>query len=266
MMTALFAAEVRRVLSRRLVWALVALALTGSAIAGVVSFAATSGPSNPNETPVLVELWQPGTADGLLVPVIVLLALGALLGGASMVGAEWRNGTMASVLWWEPRRPRVAVAKLAASAMTAMVISAALMAAFVLALVPTLVVHGTADGADADWWIALLGGAARGLGLVGLVTVLGAAVTLVTRNTAFVLGGAFIYLNVVERALVAWKPRVASWALAENLGAFVPWVPLEGVRHGPQPAAAAMHLVIIVAVVAAVAIRSFTRRDIALSS
>ncbi|MGH9276032.1 MAG: hypothetical protein ACRDZU_15415, partial [Acidimicrobiales bacterium] len=207
-----------------------------------------------------------GTADGLLIPVIVLLALGALLGGASMIGAEWRNGTMASVLWWEPRRRRVAVAKLAASASIAIAIAGALMVVFVLALVPTLVVHGTADGADTDWCIALLGGAARGLGLVGLVTVLGGAVTLVTRNTAFVVGGAFIYLNVIERALVAWKPRLASWALGENIGAFVPWAPLENVPHGPDPAAAAIHLVVIVAIVAVVAIRSFVRRDVVLST
>jgi hypothetical protein len=265
-MTALFAAELRRILSRRLVWTLVALAVAGSVIAGAVSFATTSGTRDPSETPVLIELWQPGTADGLLVPVIVLLALGALLGGASMIGAEWRNGTMASVLWWEPRRHRVAIAKLAGSALIAITIAAALMVVFVLALVPTLVVNGTADGADVGWWIALLGGAARGLGLVGLVAVLGGAVTLVTRNTAFVLGGAFLYLNVIERALVAWKPRLASWALAENIGAFVPWAPLENVAHGPDPAAAAVHLVVIVAIITAIATRSFVRRDVVLST
>lgn len=265
-MTALFAAEVRRVLSRRLVWTLVALALAGSAMAGAISFASTRGERDPGESPKLVDLWEHGTADGLLIPAIALLALGALLGGASMIGAEWRNGTMASVLWWEPRRARVAVAKLGASAAVAVVVAAALLVVFVVALLPTLVLHGTARGADGDWWLTLLGGAARGLALVALVTVLGGAVTLATRNTAFVVGGAFIYLNVLERALVAWKPRLASWALIENIGAFVPWVPLDDVRYGPEPVAAALHLVVIVAVIAIVAARSFTRRDIALSS
>ncbi len=265
-MRALFSAEVRRVLSRRLVWMLVALAVIGSAIVGIVSFASTGGARDPNGVPRLVDLWVVGSAEGLLVPAIALLALGALLGGASMMGAEWRNGTMASVLWWEPRRRRVAVAKLGASAALAVVIAAALMVVFVVALIPTLVVHGSARGADAAWWFAVLGGAGRGLVLVALVAVLGGAVTLATRNTAFVLGGAFIYLNVLERGLVAWKPRLASWALIENIGAFVPWVPLEDVRYGPAPATAAVHLIVIVAVIAAGAMRSFVRRDIALSS
>jgi hypothetical protein len=202
----------------------------------------------------------------LLIPVIALLALGALLGGASLIGAEWRNGTMAGVLWWEPRRPRVALAKLAASAVIAVAIAAGLMVVFVVALLPTLVVHGTAAGADAAWWVAMLGGAGRGLVLVALVTVLAGSVTLATRNTAFVLGGAFIYLNVLEQALVAWKPHLASWAVVPSVGTFVPWAPLEDVSHSPEPLAALVHLIVIVAVITAVSTRSFARRDIALSS
>lgn len=265
-MHALLAAEVRRVLSRHLVWTLAALAVGGSAIAGAISFASTGGARHPDRNPTLVDLWKPGTAEGLLVPAIALLALGTLLGGASMIGAEWRHGTMAGVLCWEPRRLRVAVAKLGASAVVAVMIAASLMVVFVTALLPTLVLHGSAREADSGWWLAALGGAGRGLVLVALVSVLAGAVTLATRNTAFVLGGAFIYLNVVERSLVAWKPRLASWTLLENIGSFIPWMPLDDVPHGPTPAEAAIHLVVVVGVISLVATRSFMRRDIALSS
>jgi ABC-2 type transport system permease protein len=264
-MTGLFSAEVRRVLSRRLVWTLVAMAVAGSVIAGVVSFVSTSG-DPAHSAPRLTDLWEGGTEGGLLLPAIALLALGALLGGASMIGAEWRNGTMAGVLWWEPRRGRVAMAKLGASATVAVVLAAALLLVFVLALIPTLVLHGTAQGTDAAWWFDVVSGAGRGLVLVALVAVLGGAVTLAARNTAFVLGGAFIYLNIIERALVAWKPRLATWALIENIGVFLPWAPLDDVRHAPAPVAAAIHLLVVVTAITLVATRSFLRRDVALSS
>lgn len=71
------------------------------------------------------------------------------------------------------------------------------------------------------------------------------------------LCGVFLYLHVLERALVAWRPPLATWALMENIGVFVPWVHPSDPRYQPDPAAAAtIHLTIAAAIIALVASQS----------
>ena len=41
----------------------------------------------------------------------IFLVVGALFAGASVAGAEWRAGSMTTLLTWEPRRVRVIVGR-----------------------------------------------------------------------------------------------------------------------------------------------------------
>ena len=264
-MRALMAVEVRRCLSRRLVMVLVGLAVLGATVTGVLVFVNTSAPGEvgAEHDPLrLVDLWQSTDNGGILLPVLALLLFGALLGAASVVGAEWRYRTMESLLTFEPRRVRVAVAKLAATALTAVVIAAALIGFFVLALTPALVLHGTTEGADAAWLFAALEGLGRGLFVVGLSATLAASVSLATRNTAAVVIGAFLYLQILERAVIAWKPWLSLWAFTENVGTFITWAPLEDAERSPAPGDAALRLTLYVGVIAAAAAWSFRRREV----
>ena len=262
---ALVAAEVRRCLSRRLVVVLMGLALLASIVTGVVSFVNTSAPGEvgAGHSPLkLVDLWQSSDNDGILLAVVMLLLFGALLGGASVVGAEWRYGTIESLLTFEPRRVRVALAKIGTTAVTAMAIAAALIGVFVLALTPTLVFHGTTDGADAAWLLTAVEGLARGIFVVGLAATLAASVSLATRNTAAALVGVLVYLQILERAAIAWKPWLSLWAITENVGTFVTWAPLAEADRSPAPGDAALRLTVYVGVIAAAAVWSFRRRDV----
>lgn len=259
----LLVAEVRRNLSRRLVRVLMGLAVAMSALAGVLVFANTDAVDS-NRQAKLVDLWMPGTADGILIVPIALLALGALIGGSSVVGAEWRFGTMTTSLGFEPRRVRTGVAKISAAAVVAALIALVLLAVFAVALLPAFLLHGSTAGADSGWWLSVLGATGRALWLVGFCAALGAATALATRNTVVVLVGAFVYLNVVERMAVAWKPWLGHWALSENVGVVLTNARLSGAAEGgsPTPGIAAARLVVYVGVAATVAVWSFRRRDV----
>lgn len=286
-MTALFVSELRRDLSRRLVWVLIALGLFGTVIVGGIAYANAKGsinrsggtecrstpsgevqcfevvrPMAPDEFK-LTELWPRDRNEGPLLAVpVVFLAIGGLFAGASMVGAEWRAGTIGTLLTWEPRRVRVAVAKLLAAGLLAFVISVALLAVFCLAMLPAGF-RGDRTGTDAAWFGGLVAGGLRGGLLVSLAAVFGAGVAMVGRNTAAALGVAFAYLMVGENIVRAWKPWLTRWLIGENsatvlLGATPSAAPF---RRGFGLALATM--VLYVGLVAVAAVASFRARDIA---
>lgn len=287
-MNALFLSEVRRDLSRRLVWVLIALGVFGSVLAGAIAFANAKGsggrqavvrcsttPSGetvcsqsfegtaPSDEFELAGLWPRDRDAGPLLAVpVVFLAIGGLFAGASMVGAEWRAGTITTLLTWEPRRVRVAVAKLLAAGLLAFVIAVALLAVFSLAMLPAGF-RGDRTGTDAAWFGGLVAGGLRGGLLVALSAVFGAGVAMVGRNTAAALGLAFAYLVVGENVVRAWKPWLTRWLIGENsavvlLGGAPDAAPF---RRGFGMALATM--VLYVGIVAVAAVASFRARDVA---
>ena len=106
----LFLTELRRALHRRLVWVLIGLALAGIVVTGVLVFIATGGSSTAPagvdsiDPARVTDWWRPDLPDGVVLLPGVMLFLGALIGGASVVGAEWRSGGVTTVLTWAPRR------------------------------------------------------------------------------------------------------------------------------------------------------------------
>jgi ABC-2 type transport system permease protein len=111
--------------------------------------------------------------------------------GASLVGAEWHAGTMATLLTWEPRRIRVLVAKLVAAGALVFALAVALQLLLGAALLPAGLLRGTTDGINSDWLRSLSGVGLR----VAAVSVVGATMALsiatIGRNTAAALGIAF---------------------------------------------------------------------------
>ncbi len=159
-MTTLLSVELRRALARRLVRVLIGLALVATGVVGVVTYIQSSEPSSDGPIAV-VDLWPTSGEDPILLVPAIFLAAGALLAGASVVGAEWRAGSISTLLTWEPRRGRVAVAKVATAALAAAAIGLILQVVFVLALLPALLAHGSTAGADAEWFWGMAGGIAR---------------------------------------------------------------------------------------------------------
>ncbi|MCZ7533089.1 MAG: ABC transporter permease subunit [Acidimicrobiia bacterium] len=121
----------------------------------------------------------------------LLFAIAAVI-GASFIGAEYKAGTVESTLLWEPRRIAVFGSKLAAAALTTLVIQIFLLAVLVLAMLPAALWRGTTAGADADFWVGLVGVILRS-GVVGAaIAMIALSVSTVTRNT---VGGVAVLLG-----------------------------------------------------------------------
>jgi hypothetical protein len=260
-MITLVAIELQRALARTLVRVLIGLALAVTAIAAVIAFFETGKPSND---PIhLTDLWPANGGDPILVMTSLFLAIGGFIAAASVVGAEWRHGSIVTTLTWEPRRVRVGVSRLLCVSLAAAVIGFALHVVLVLALLPALTVHGTTTGADGAWLAGLLGGLARSAALTGLAAALGASLAMIGRNTAVAVGAVFLYLNMFESALRAWKPGLGRWLLSENAARFLLARPVEGIPFNPSTVAAGATVTAYVLLIATVAVALFRRRDIA---
>ncbi|MGH9025991.1 MAG: hypothetical protein ACRDWD_07730, partial [Acidimicrobiia bacterium] len=157
-MIALFDVEVRRYLARRLSRVFALLALAGIALTGVLVFANTA--ESPVEDQfVAVELSGSVNNDpGVIAATAIVWAMISFVLGASFVGAEWRAGTMTTLLTWEPRRLRVFAAKALVAAGLGAAVVVVLDVVLGAALWPSVLFHGTTDGVDADFW--------RGIGRV----------------------------------------------------------------------------------------------------
>jgi ABC-type transport system involved in multi-copper enzyme maturation permease subunit len=301
-MTALLAVEVRRVVSRRLVRVSVALAvlavLAGAAIAFLVSRDMDQAALAQAEVARQAQVQQcitgqldavpsdlppqqraevcnqhisspvqdrrfhyenlPGILEGMSWFAILL---GWLL-GASLVGAEWHAGTMATLLTWEPRRVRVLLAKLVAAGAPAFTLAVGLQLLLGVALLPAGLLRGTTQGIDADWMRSLSGVGLRvaGVSLVGAL--IGFSIAAISRNTAAALGIAFGYFAIVENAIRGLRPRWTPWLLGDNIAVVITNQPQNFplVDRSTLGAATLVGCYTLTLVVAAVA--SFRRRDI----
>ncbi len=193
----------------------------------------------------------------------VLFILMALIAGASFIGAEYKAGTIGTLLTWESRRLRVLAAKLAAAAIAAALVYLAFQVVFSLMLWPVAVMHGTTAGADSAFFSGLALFLLRGAAVVGLAAIIGGCIATLGRNTAAALGGLLAYLIAVEAVLLNLKPAWRPWSLVENLSALIDGASVEINQQVRSPGAA---LVIIGGYVAALVLATgavFFRRDIA---
>ena len=91
---------------------LIGVALLGIALTGVIGFLGSNDfdPTRPEpDIARLTDLWVPGGGDGVLTATLLFLAVGAIIGGATVTGAEWQHGTIVTVSTWEVRRVRSAL-------------------------------------------------------------------------------------------------------------------------------------------------------------
>ena len=210
-MTTLLLIELRRLAGRRFLHLIVLAALVGGAIAGIVVYLRSS----PTQYYTIDNLKN--TLQGTTVPFV----LASWLLGSSFIGAEWRAGTMTTLLTWEPRRFRVLLAKVLAVASTAAVMLFVLQVALAAMLLPGAYRRWPAR-IDAAWLHSVGGFLGRGAALAAMAAVIGFAIGSVGRNTAFGLGVGFVYLAILEGGLLGHLfPATRRWLLVGNSIVFV---------------------------------------------
>lgn len=264
--TRLVSVEARRALSRRAVWALIGVALAGIALTGLLAFLASNDfdPAGPEpDIARLTSLWHEGDGESVLAGSLIILLVGALIGGATVTGAEWQHGTIVTVSTWEVRRVRLLLARILSAMGLATLIGGALVILLCLSLVPTHLLRGTTSGADADFWRELVFAIGRLAGLAGLAAGLGASVASIGRRTTVAIGAAFAYLAIVESTIRALWPARGRWLLGENTAVLATAADLDGAAFSRDVATAALTLGGYVTALVAVAVWSFHRRDLA---
>jgi len=172
---------------------------------------------NPPKQPYVVVQQLPASGKA----VAVICAILAFLIGASAAGAEWAAGTMQSLLYWEPRRVRVVLAKiLALVAMIATLVIAA-ESLFTVGALLSGQTRGTTAGLTSGVWASHLLLVLRAIGIAAFAGVLGFSIAFGTRVTAAALAVGFIYFAVLEQLFLAWKPWLARYLVAPLLSGWL---------------------------------------------
>jgi hypothetical protein len=214
-MTALLISELRRMWSRHLVRIVAGLALLGIAIAGVIVAIRSSPEAGADPRFPLTML--PDILKGTSIPLI----LAGWLLGASYIGADWRAGTITTLLTWEPRRSRVIVVKVLACAFSVFALAIALQAVLGGVLGLDAAFRGTTEGIDATWVRETSGVAVRAATLASVASVIGFAVASIGRNTAAALGAGFAYVAVIENLVRGLRPEWQRWLFTDNAAVFI---------------------------------------------
>ncbi len=212
----------------------------------------------------LTELWPDDPADeenGILPTLSLLGFFVALVIGASLVGAEYRAGTMETLLTWEPRRVRVVVTKLATAAVVAFGFYLGFQVLLSLALLPTAVFRGVTEGADGAWLGHLVGSSLRTGAIVAGLAVVGGSLAMIARNTGGAIAFVFAYLIGVEIIVRNLRDGWEDWFVLPNILLVMGLTP-SGVELSRSTAGAVVVLLCYLAVLVAVTTVTFRTRDL----
>lgn len=144
----------------------------------------------------------------------------AFIVGATYVGAEWSAGTMQALLFWEPRRPRVLLAKALALSGFVVAFSLAMHLLVYAATYVTAATRGTTDGVTAGLHTSNLLLAGRGLLPAVAMGLIGFAIVGVARLTAAALGASLVYF-FGEIVISGLRPGWSRFLLLRNVDAVI---------------------------------------------
>jgi hypothetical protein len=220
----LASSELLRIRSRRLVW----IVTTGAALGTLVGMTIAVANADPPGAGLRLS-----GLNGLIQGLATLTALVGVVIGASLAGADWSSGSMATLFTWEPRRLAVFAVRTALTALAVFVVAVALLGLVALLFRLGVVLNGTTAGAR-GWF----GDVARSIVRVGTVAALfglfAHAMASIGRSTAAGLGIMLGELVLVEGFLRGVRPSVERWLALPNAVTVVSGEPQLGF-FGPDP-------------------------------
>lgn len=208
-----------------------------------------------------------------VVAVAVVLLLVVVLIGTTFVGADWASGSLSVQLLVEPRRTRTWVAKALAGGVVAAGLATVALALFWGVIAVTAASRGI-DTSGATWGRVVVS-ALWTVALLVAATLAAHALTMLLRSTVVTLGivfaasvGTTILLAVFPAAAIRWTlPTNALAVVTGEVEYFVDVYEADGVsaqtglRVLERPEAV-VYVAVLVALVVAVSIVSFHRRDV----
>lgn len=163
----------------------------------------------------------PGVMPDILLGGSFVLAFVGFIVGTGFLAAEFSSGSMANWLTFEPRRMRVYASKLTAAGLGLIPVTVAMLG-LLTAGVWLIVGHfGSTAGTTSKVWAHLGGMGARSVALALAATLTGAAIGVLLRHTAAVIGIAMGYLVLVEGVFGQALQGAQPWLLQLNFRSLV---------------------------------------------
>jgi len=151
--------------------------------------------------------------------------LGVVL-GASLGGADWTAGAMATLLTWEPRRIRVllvrAIVIVLVVVLATLFLQALLLAGFRLAVA----LRGSSIGAPSTWLRDSIEAVLRVSVVASAFALIAFAIAMVGRSTVSAVGVLFGYLILFEGVIAGFRPSIQDRLLVRAAGVIVGQQPI----------------------------------------
>jgi hypothetical protein len=166
---------------------------------------------------------------------VIPLAFACYSLGASVLGADYTSRALTTLLTWEPRRRLVLASRACVCALVTAGLTAVILLALILALLPSSIAHGTGGSLPAAWYLSTAGMTLRCILFTAAMSIVGVAVAAIGRSTAGAVIGIAVYLLAVEirggpgralclpmvahhrRHLVGRPERAPPWALRTGI-------------------------------------------------
>jgi hypothetical protein len=214
-LSGLLGSEVRRLWHRRVVrWLFICAFALYVLIIVIVYF--NHAKNDPNKPAILLDQAGRDGSVGVGVGVAILM----FVVGTTYAGAEWAQRTVVALLFWEPRRLRVTLAKVAVTALAAVVADVVAQIIWLCTIFPLSAARGSTARAS-DFWTDVLNRDLRVLLFTILVAWLGFGFANLVRHSAASLGVGFVYFAIVEFAVATWWHWAQQWLLLVNAGALL---------------------------------------------
>lgn len=212
---------------------------------------------------------------GQLAPLLLLFALVA---GVTFLTAEISTGAIGLWLTFEPRRQRVYWTKAAGAALGVLPVVATAYLVMLGGAYGAYALNGQLGPVTGDTWVELAGVGSRAVVAAALVAATGAALGVLLRNAAGALGAVVVWVVVVETVAVLAVQDTQRWLVRNNVAAWVQgdlsiWLEecttgpdgttCQGVQETLTLAQGGLYLLGVTAVLSALAVAVFRRRDVA---
>lgn len=153
------------------------------------------------------DLKQRDAVDVLVNSGAFVILLGALL-GASLAGADWSAGSMATLLTWEPRRIRVLLVRSEIIVVVVVIVTIALQALLSILFKVAVAVRGSTVGSPPGLWGHVAGAAVRVSVMAAAFALIAVALATVGRSTVAALGILFGYFILFEGVIAGFAPAI----------------------------------------------------------
>ena len=251
-MTDLFAADVKRILWRRMTWALGGFGVVAVAASGVIVFFNTA--HHPFATRAAL--------SAALEFVVIPLTFACYALGASALGADYTSRALTTLLTWEPRRRLVLASRACACALVTAGISLIVLLALMVALLPAAIAHGTGTAPDGAWYLSMAAKAVRCVLFTAAMSIIGVSAAAIGRSTTAAVIGIAAYLLLIEYTAVQAAPSFARWLIVTDAISWIGHKTTIGAPAGHTVVTGGLLLAGGIAALWALATRIFEHRNI----